>query len=100
MNDRYNIYKTFDYEIISYEEPQEPWKNRPICPLCGRDHSQDLPVSVHLKCPHCGKVGVYKVMPHCPGGVSHGERHKCPNCGKEVFLIVYYDGDVVIERKE
>lgn len=68
------------------------------CPLCGGDHSKDMSFPVYLKCPYCGQVGEFWVMPECPSAVSHGEIHNCPNCGKNVFIVVYYDGEVFIQK--
>lgn len=69
------------------------------CFLCGGDHSKDVPLPIDLDCPYCGKRGEYRVLPHCPGGVSHGEEGECPECKKKVFLVVYWDGEVCIQKK-
>jgi len=99
MSECYNIYGINWNEL--YEkifQTQNDWIRQGLCPLCGGNRSRDKPLPARLKCPYCGKVGEYKVMPHCPGGVSHREEHVCPNCGRKVSLVVYYDGEVVIER--
>lgn len=67
------------------------------CFLCGGDHSKDIPfLSKTLTCPFCKEEEKYMITAHCPGGVSHGETHFCPNCEKEVFITVYYDGSYAI----
>ena len=99
MSYGYNIYG-IDWNKIRKEiqELRNSWIRQGLCPLCGRDHSKDKPLPAYLKCPYCGEVGEYKVRPHCPGGVSHEEIHTCPSCNKQVFLVIYYDGEVFIEK--
>jgi len=93
----YNIYGINWYEI-NQESSTEEQNNR--CPLCGGVHDPNEKLPAYLVCPYCKKKGEYKVSPHCPGGVSHGEVHRCPHCNREVFLVVYYDGEVIIKKKE
>ena len=93
--DREKFYKSLQEES---DKIQGERMNQGRCYLCGGDHSKDEPRSISLTCPLCKETSNFKVMPHCPGGVSHGEKHSCEKCGKEVFLVVYYDGDVFIQK--
>ncbi len=66
------------------------------CPLCNGYHSSPLPA--YLECPRCKKVNKYMVHPQCPAGVCHAERHTCPSCGESFFVVVYWDGQLLIPR--
>jgi len=57
----------------------------------------DNPVSVDLDCPICGNRNSFTVIPQRPAGGSHKETHGCKKCNNELVLVVYYDGDVVIQ---
>jgi len=67
------------------------------CPLCGGS-SQHGKMLKDLCCPYCSKISTFEVDVHCPGGVSHGESHECPNCLKEISVVIYYDGNVCANK--
>jgi len=69
-----------------------------LCFLCGTDHSNLTKRNVNLTCPFCKKTNTWDIEPHCPGGVSHGEVHKCEHCNSSIFLIIYYDGEIVVGK--
>ena len=69
------------------------------CWLCGRDHSKDVPVEIVGLCSKCKSENKWKIMPHCPGGVSHGEVHKCSKCNYENFIVIYWDGNWFIQKE-
>ena len=90
----------FDYII---KDIKVEWEKNPVppekrCFLCGGDHSQDKSLPKVLRCPYCETTQSFMVMPHCPGGVSHGETHFCLKCNHEVFIVSYYDGGATIQK--
>ncbi len=63
--------------------------------LVGKGFS--ISASIDLDCPICGNRNSFSVIPQRPDGGSHRETHVCKKCNNKHVLIVYYDGDVVIQ---
>ena len=91
-------YRAYLYKNVPIEFKLQTHKLG-VCPLCGRDHSKDPYYTVELTCPYCKSLNTWKVKPHSPGGYSRGETRICKQCGKEVFIIIYYDGEVCVRRQ-
>ena len=52
-----------------------------------------------LECPYCESEAVYIFdVPDHDIWTTRGYIRNCSNCGKEMFIIVYYDGEVVVEN--
>ena len=93
-----DLTKTYQEMEKNHKHEQERRTKLGLCYLCGGNHLKDVPRSVELTCPSCKQHGTYNLMPNCPGGVSHGETHKCPKCGVENFIVIYYDGEIIMDR--
>ena len=67
-----------------------------LCPLCGGKCWSLPKIKYKNTCPHCGQSQTWTLNAHCPGGISHGESHRCKCCYKLIFFIVYHNRTVDI----
>lgn len=90
MNQAKSVEKAFILHILPYIIVLSIAITAFYIPLAG---------TILLECPKCHDMFVYRKPNISVIGTSTGETFLCPYCEEELFIITYYDGEVVVVKR-